>query len=314
MVFELMGPNLLNLIKHYNFQGIPMDLVRKIAIHILIGLDHLHRRCGIIHTDLKPENVLVTRPDPPLPQDIARFYPPSSLVVEGSAALKLPTEGPSALNKPIDDLPLPPVAATKSLPKAYRKSEAALVRHDTGLTEKWRRKRGGKKFFNKEAKHMRSLVIRSDNSRDVSHGDSKNSTDSIYDFDTTGTADVLPLGRAVSSESGICRDDDYIPRLSETGCAQPGSVCQHGATLALCYKSGRTYEGLNPVLTAASSFTLRESRETANPQKQLDNASQLTDFAPVSRIDRKRDPFPIYSELPTNLRLAPSGSEPLCHR
>ena len=29
------------------------------AKQILIGLDYLHRMCGIIHTDLKPENVLV---------------------------------------------------------------------------------------------------------------------------------------------------------------------------------------------------------------------------------------------------------------
>lgn len=62
MVFETMGPNVLALIKRYNFKGIPLDIVRKVAAHTLIGLDYLHRICGIIHTDLKPENVLVACP------------------------------------------------------------------------------------------------------------------------------------------------------------------------------------------------------------------------------------------------------------
>jgi len=62
MVFETMGPNVLALIKRYNFKGIPLDIVRKVTTHIMIGLDYLHRVCGIIHTDLKPENVLVGCP------------------------------------------------------------------------------------------------------------------------------------------------------------------------------------------------------------------------------------------------------------
>eukprot|EP00435_Cladocopium_sp_Y103_P062194 s387_g23.t2 len=62
MVFETMGPNVLALIKRYNFKGIPVDIVRKVTTHTLIGLDYLHRVCGIIHTDLKPENVLVGCP------------------------------------------------------------------------------------------------------------------------------------------------------------------------------------------------------------------------------------------------------------
>lgn len=61
MVFEVMGPNLLSLIKHFGFQGVPLSIVRKIARNVLVGLDHLHRKCSIIHTDLKPENVLVAR-------------------------------------------------------------------------------------------------------------------------------------------------------------------------------------------------------------------------------------------------------------
>ena len=59
MVFEIMGVTLLDLIKRYNYKGIPIPLVRIITKQILIGLDFLHRMCGIIHTDLKPENILV---------------------------------------------------------------------------------------------------------------------------------------------------------------------------------------------------------------------------------------------------------------
>ena len=59
MVFEIMGINLLELIKRYNYKGIPLPYVRIITKQILIGLDFLHRICNIIHTDLKPENILV---------------------------------------------------------------------------------------------------------------------------------------------------------------------------------------------------------------------------------------------------------------
>lgn len=60
MVFEILGVNLLEIMKRYDYKGIPMPLVRKIALQVLMGLDYLHRICRIIHTDLKPENVIVS--------------------------------------------------------------------------------------------------------------------------------------------------------------------------------------------------------------------------------------------------------------
>ena len=59
MVFEVMGVTLLEIIKKYNYKGIPIPLVRVITKQILIGLDFLHRICHIIHTDMKPENILI---------------------------------------------------------------------------------------------------------------------------------------------------------------------------------------------------------------------------------------------------------------
>jgi serine/threonine-protein kinase SRPK3 len=59
MVFEILGVNLLEIIKRYDYKGVPIPLVRTMAKQCLIGLDYLHRMCNIVHTDLKPENVLI---------------------------------------------------------------------------------------------------------------------------------------------------------------------------------------------------------------------------------------------------------------
>lgn len=60
MVFEILGVNLLEIMKRYDYRGIPIPLVRRMAKQCLIGLDYLHRVCKIIHTDLKPENVVLS--------------------------------------------------------------------------------------------------------------------------------------------------------------------------------------------------------------------------------------------------------------
>ncbi|KAF5288266.1 hypothetical protein FQA39_LY04034 [Lamprigera yunnana] len=59
MVFEVLGHNLLKLIIKSNYRGIPLQNVRTIMRQVLEGLDYLHSKCRIIHTDIKPENVLI---------------------------------------------------------------------------------------------------------------------------------------------------------------------------------------------------------------------------------------------------------------
>lgn len=62
MVFERLGDNLLTLIRLYDHRGIPLDVVRAITAQILVALRYLHTTCGIIHTDMKPENVMLKYP------------------------------------------------------------------------------------------------------------------------------------------------------------------------------------------------------------------------------------------------------------
>lgn len=58
LAFELLGKSLLSLVKRFNYRGVPIPLIKVIARQILEGLDYSHSVCGIIHTDIKPENVL----------------------------------------------------------------------------------------------------------------------------------------------------------------------------------------------------------------------------------------------------------------
>ncbi|XP_056380625.1 SRSF protein kinase 1-like isoform X2 [Hyla sarda] len=59
LVFELLGPSLLHLMKTYGPRGLPLTCVKRVLQQVLQGLSFLHKKCRIIHTDIKPENILV---------------------------------------------------------------------------------------------------------------------------------------------------------------------------------------------------------------------------------------------------------------
>lgn len=63
MVFEVLGENLLTIIRRHQHRGMDVQVVKRIALQMLQSLDYLHRECTIIHTDLKPENVLLCMDD-----------------------------------------------------------------------------------------------------------------------------------------------------------------------------------------------------------------------------------------------------------
>lgn len=59
MIFEYLKDILLTLIKHTNYHGLPIHMLKEICFHILVGLDFLHEHLSIIHIDLKPNNTMI---------------------------------------------------------------------------------------------------------------------------------------------------------------------------------------------------------------------------------------------------------------
>ena len=57
IVFELLSVDLYKFLKSRHFQGLALNVMRRIALQILMGLKHIHEQ-GLIHCDLKPENIL----------------------------------------------------------------------------------------------------------------------------------------------------------------------------------------------------------------------------------------------------------------
>ncbi|XP_037540541.1 SRSF protein kinase 3 [Nematolebias whitei] len=63
MVLEVLGHQLLKWIIKSNYMGLPLVCVKTIIRQVLQGLDYLHTKCKIIHTDIKPENILLVVDD-----------------------------------------------------------------------------------------------------------------------------------------------------------------------------------------------------------------------------------------------------------
>ncbi|XP_074287458.1 serine/threonine-protein kinase AFC2-like isoform X2 [Silene latifolia] len=62
IVFEKLGPSLYDFLRKNNYRSFPIDHVREIGRQLLESVAFMHD-LHLIHTDLKPENVLLVSPD-----------------------------------------------------------------------------------------------------------------------------------------------------------------------------------------------------------------------------------------------------------
>ncbi|KAG6500170.1 SRSF protein kinase 1-like [Zingiber officinale] len=76
LVIEFLGDSLLRLVKYNRYKSIGLDRVKYICKSILVGLDYLHRELGMIHTDLKLENVLLVSTIDPAKDPVRSGFTP----------------------------------------------------------------------------------------------------------------------------------------------------------------------------------------------------------------------------------------------
>ncbi|TFK30402.1 kinase-like protein [Coprinopsis marcescibilis] len=98
IVFEPLGENLLALIERNKKKGVPKPLVKVIAKQVLSGLQYLHDECDLVHTDIKPENILISIADieAHIHQELSQSPTPTSRRV----GVPLPTKSRAGVSIP----------------------------------------------------------------------------------------------------------------------------------------------------------------------------------------------------------------------
>lgn len=114
LVFEVLGDNLLALIKRYDYKGIPIPVVQNLARQMLAALDYMHREREIIHTDFKPENVMLVEPL----RDRVWELPGTGAAQPGPAAA---TQGPGQAPEPATKAASAAAAANGALTRNQKK-------------------------------------------------------------------------------------------------------------------------------------------------------------------------------------------------
>ncbi|KIY51324.1 kinase-like protein [Fistulina hepatica ATCC 64428] len=121
IVFEPLGENLLALIERNKKKGVPRALVKIIARQVLLALQYLHDECDLVHTDVKPENILISIPDVEehIHNELCHSPVPSSRRV----GVPVPTKSRAGVNIPQSQRPRRQVQIFHSQPLSSPRSQ-----------------------------------------------------------------------------------------------------------------------------------------------------------------------------------------------
>lgn len=200
MVFEFLGDNLLTLIKYSDYKGLPLSKVKEICFHILVGLDYLHRKLLVIHTDLKPENVLLL-------STIDQSKDPRK-----SAAA--PILGPSKVKFVSDTL------------SARAPNSAGLTKGQKKKMKKKIKRAAQKTAANEDSKEVES-VEGSSVQEDCSHEAKTNGHHSEVEVDSSMTSDVSANGNGLNGgQEGARNHKRGSPETRENVLKELDSRCK----------------------------------------------------------------------------------------
>ena len=257
MIFDVCGPNVLGLAKQYDYKGAPTKLVQKIAAQTLLGLDFLHRVCGIIHTDLKPENVVVSIPNG-IP--VNRY---GEALVDREAAIE----------------------------ETHAKMEALPLPSDKGQMSKAEKKRLKKKEKKQRAKDAAAKMKQDVAASSGAAGSGEAAVEE--EVDCHGLKDQIPrlvspmpdeaVDEALKNQQSKNNDPPYVRPTLQPSRSDPTLLSTYGDTRALWYKM--PYHHL-----ANNRFTEQQPKE--EDSSKVDPVNQETNgLAPKPTADDAPEPF-----------------------
>jgi serine/threonine protein kinase len=219
MVFSMLGCNLLSVIKAYNYRGIPLKAVKRMTRGICMGLDFLHRKCRIIHTDLKPENVLLQYPHQINAEEEVQL---------GLASLVL-------------DAALPTRSSSTMTGSSIHKLEAALADPDIPLEEKKRIRKRLKKKRLKERKRSSANHPSSRSEDSSASGDVSSDEEEVDAEDASATKPSSTQQSGNTTDFGnIFSDFEFSKILSRAAnIISPGRSEEKGQALQVSASSDR---------------------------------------------------------------------------
>jgi len=291
MVFEVLGNNLLKLIIRSNYQGIPLHNVKLITKQVLEGLDYLHTKCKIIHTDIKPENILMCVDEThirKLASDALEFQR-LGVKLPGSAVSTAPKEKPQDLTKMSRN-------KKKKMKKKQKKQDALIQKQMEQLEELDREKR-------------KSVISEQDCSSMIL-SDSTNSVQNLVS--EVGTSSKNESGAAGDHEkkSSNGKPDDALSDDTETGNKLP--VSSEGEEKDQILKEDNTVSEDKPIENESDSSIVNKSIEieTESPTTVANKLNEAISLMEVNnlRINNKENNNTSNATNP-----ATSISEPICN-